>query len=100
MTRKLIITPVLNGYRVQVGCQEVVFNEPEELIHALRDYLMEPVKVEKEYLSRSINRDLAMVSEPTPVPAPPTPPPQGMGDPQCYGGAGQSDLGLGSLRSR
>jgi hypothetical protein len=55
MIRDIIITPVLNGFKVHVGCQEVVFTSAEKLCLELGRYLADPDTVEKEYFEKSIN---------------------------------------------
>ena len=47
--RTITISPVLNGYRVEVGCQEVVFESRKRLLKKLGQYLKNPNKVEAEY---------------------------------------------------
>ena len=46
------ITPVLNGYHVQVGCQLLAFETTEKFLAELKRYLENPAAVEKEYMSR------------------------------------------------
>lgn len=61
---KVVIRPVLNGWRVQCGCQEVVFDDRTKLVQELDEYLRDPESVEKRYLGTAVNRTLA-------VPVPP-----------------------------
>lgn len=58
MIRQIKINFVLNGFIVTAGCQVVVFQTREHLIQELKRYLEDPIHVEKEFLSKSINRDL------------------------------------------
>jgi len=52
------IVPVLNGYLCNVGCQSIVFSNPDHLLHELRRYLIDPEAVEGEYRNTSLNRRL------------------------------------------
>jgi hypothetical protein len=54
--RTVKITPVLNGFRVEVGCQELVFSSIEELCKELIRYQKNSESVEKEYLENAVNR--------------------------------------------
>jgi hypothetical protein len=54
--RQVTITPVLNGFLVQVGCQQVVFGSIEELCSELKRYQKAPAAVEKEYLTNAVNK--------------------------------------------
>ena len=56
--RDVVIRPVLNGWCVRVGCTEVVFNEVDELVDQLRDYLMHPTATEKRFVKESVNAAL------------------------------------------
>ena len=38
MIRELIITPVLNGFVVRVGCQQLVYVDREKLVRDLNEY--------------------------------------------------------------
>ncbi len=51
MIRNLTITPVLNGYIVQAGCQQVVFQSAEQMLGEIGKYLANPSKVEAQYLA-------------------------------------------------
>lgn len=53
--RKIKIETVLNGWKVRVGCKEVVFMDREQMFAALSRYLDEPKDVEKEYEETSVN---------------------------------------------
>lgn len=59
--QKVTISPVLNGFLVTVGCSEVVFNSIEHLCVELRRYQENPAAVEKEYLTKAINRSKSTV---------------------------------------
>jgi len=52
--RDIKIKPVLNGYRVKVGCVEVIFDSRKKLLKELKRYLKNPDKVEEEY-QRKVN---------------------------------------------
>ncbi len=62
MIRNLTITPVLNGYIVQAGCQQVVFQSAEQMLGEIGKYLANPSKVEAQYLAAAVNE--IMVSTP------------------------------------
>lgn len=47
--KKVTIKTVLNGWRVSVGCQEVVFTEKEKLLAEISAYLDDPAEAEKKY---------------------------------------------------
>lgn len=64
MTRTITITPVLNGFRVKVGCQEVVYTEAAALAHDFLAYVKDPDAFEKTVLSDALNRDLLKSIEP------------------------------------
>jgi hypothetical protein len=48
--RDLRIKKVLNGYRVNIGCQEVIFTSQKKMLKELARYLDNPDTVEQEYL--------------------------------------------------
>lgn len=49
--KMITIKAVLNGYRVEVGCQELVFESRKRMLKELKRYLKNPDKVEAEYMS-------------------------------------------------
>ena len=51
MYRDVLIQAVLNGWKVKVGCQEVVFHNSTEMLVTLKRYYEEPDAVEREFLS-------------------------------------------------
>jgi len=53
--KNVTIIPVLNGFIVKVGCQEVVFTSVEALAHELVRYQVNPVEVELEYIRNALN---------------------------------------------
>lgn len=53
--RQIRITPVLNGFVVSVGCQEVVFESRGKLLEELHNYLNDPGEVEKAYIRQAVN---------------------------------------------
>jgi uncharacterized radical SAM superfamily protein len=46
---KINIHPVVNGFQVQIGCQQFVFNDPVEMGKELLKYFTNPEKTIKEY---------------------------------------------------
>lgn len=59
--RDVIIRPVLNGWKVTVGCQQLVFENLNTMANALVDYYTDPEKTEKIYLERKKNNTMANV---------------------------------------
>lgn len=55
MIRELTIKPVLNGYVVQAGCQQLVFNTPEALCDNLLKYYNNPEIEEKAWIEHGFN---------------------------------------------
>lgn len=55
MLRDITIHAVLNGFTVQIGCQQVVFTSREELIGNLSAYPTNPEEVEKHWCDSAIN---------------------------------------------
>lgn len=53
--KKITIKTVLNGWKVKVGCSEVVFTDQQQLFTALERYLDDPVPVEKAWCEDSVN---------------------------------------------
>ncbi len=47
--KKISIKTVLNGWRVKVGCQEVVFTNKQEMLAEISAYLDDPVAMENKY---------------------------------------------------
>ena len=58
MMREIRIKPVLNGFIVTVGCQQVVFPSVETLVSAFKRYQKDPEKVEKEFTESAINKPI------------------------------------------
>jgi len=54
--KSITITPVLNGFKVQVGCQEVVFNNVKQLTGEIFAYYKDPEKIEALYLKNAVNK--------------------------------------------
>lgn len=54
--RRIVITPLLNGYSVEVGCQTVCFESKTRLVSELSRYLDNPGEVEAEYLKNAVNK--------------------------------------------
>jgi len=53
--RDIRIRPILNGWIVKAGCQELCFTDAVTLGTELTRYLWNPQKVENEYLSNAVN---------------------------------------------
>ncbi|MDO9530378.1 MAG: hypothetical protein Q7J27_14640 [Syntrophales bacterium] len=53
--RNVVISPALNGWKVQIGCGEVVFVDKEFMLEELSRYIDTPDKVEKEYQGNAVN---------------------------------------------
>lgn len=51
MIRPIMIQAVLNGFKVTVGCQEIVFETIDGMMTHLYRYLQNPEKTEMEFLS-------------------------------------------------
>lgn len=58
MTRNLIITPVLNGFVVQAGCQQLVFKSASELATNIQRYYENPQVVEAEFIKSAVNKTM------------------------------------------
>lgn len=54
------IHPVLNGFIVTVGCQQIVYNNRHVLVSDLAEYFADPKATEERILKESINRDHTM----------------------------------------
>jgi hypothetical protein len=52
-SRRVTIWTVLNGWILEVGCQQVVFVDMSVMLSELGRYLSSPAEVEAEYLSRA-----------------------------------------------
>ena len=61
--REIKISPVLNGWIVNVGCGTVVFTDIKKMTGELIRYYAAPEKVENEYMRDAINK-------PGPLPGP------------------------------
>jgi hypothetical protein len=56
--REITIRPVMNGYVVRVGCQELAFScGPQTLASELAKYLEDPEGVEKQYWKEALHDD-------------------------------------------
>jgi hypothetical protein len=55
MARKITITPVLNGWIAQVGCQTVVFDNLDAMSSELVAYYRDPEGTEERYLNNRRN---------------------------------------------
>lgn len=55
MHRPIEIAVVLNGYIAKVGCQTVVFQSLDELMTAMRRYLLDPAGEEQRFVKEAKN---------------------------------------------
>lgn len=60
----ILIEPVLNGWKVQCGCQQVVFTDVDKLCGELKAYLTDPQAVQKRYLHDSVNAKWSQPAQP------------------------------------
>lgn len=65
MLRPIKIKPCLNGFIVEVGCQTVVFNTPDQLGAEISRFYKDPNKVEQEFIAKRVND---MMANPAPTP--------------------------------
>jgi hypothetical protein len=56
--RDIRIRPILNGWLVKVGCQEICITDAETLGKEITRYVQRPGEVEKEYLSKALNKNI------------------------------------------
>jgi hypothetical protein len=79
MTRAITITPVLNGFLIAVGCQQVVFTDKQSMLAQLSEYYDNPDQVEKRFIERGINKTFSNLPlQPAPPPNYPEPVPCGL----------------------
>lgn len=55
----ITITPVLNGFVVNVGCQTVVFEDTRDLLNGLEEYYKDPAATTKQFLANKLNDTMA-----------------------------------------
>lgn len=67
--REVHITPVLNGFIVNVGCQRLVYSDIEVLASDLVRYQRHPEEIEKSYIAKAVNKTIGPFTEPVPAPA-------------------------------
>lgn len=68
MLRPITITPVLNGFIVQVGCQSLAYTDINKLTGDLGDYLKNPEETEKKLIeNEGINRRHTLIPVPDTV---------------------------------
>jgi hypothetical protein len=65
---RIQIQPVLNGFVCQVGCQTVVFNDPDKMALEIARYYKNPKKVESEFVEKAVNQTMDMQRIPMPEP--------------------------------
>ena len=53
--KDITIKPALNGWKVQVGCQEILFTDRKKMVAEISRYINDPDDVEEEYISRAKN---------------------------------------------
>ncbi|MFH1585235.1 MAG: hypothetical protein ABIB79_00525, partial [archaeon] len=51
-----LISPVLNGWIVTVGCSKVVFDQKTIMLGELSKYIDNPDEVEKKYMEKAVNK--------------------------------------------
>ena len=56
--RSVTVNAVLNGWMVQVGCQTLVYTDPDKLTGDLRDYLRDPKAKETVVIESAVNKRL------------------------------------------
>jgi len=56
--RSVMVNAVLNGWTVQVGCQTLVYTDPDKLTGDLRDYLRDPKAKETAVIESAVNKRL------------------------------------------
>jgi hypothetical protein len=56
MVRNITISPTLNGWLVQVGCQSVVFVNIDTMCAEIKKYYANPDETEKGYINNAINK--------------------------------------------
>jgi hypothetical protein len=56
--RSVTVNAVLNGWTVQVGCQTLVYTDPDKLTGDLRDYLRDPKAKEAAVIESAVNKRL------------------------------------------
>lgn len=57
---ELTIRPVLNGWIIQVGCQELVFSDRVLMFSQVDEYLQQPDVVEKQFREKSVNAKILL----------------------------------------
>lgn len=66
--RSVTVNAVLNGWTVQVGCQTLVYTDPDKLTGDLRDYLRDPKAKEAAVIESAVNKRILTEGCPTPPP--------------------------------
>lgn len=51
--RHISIREVMNGFSVNVGCQELVFQSADTMLSELARYIKYPAEIEREYLGKN-----------------------------------------------
>lgn len=73
--RQVVITPVLNGFKVQVGCQELVYTNIENLASDLVAYQKNPQAIEDIFIKDAVNKTMGVpiteaIGNDRPLPSP------------------------------
>lgn len=56
MIREITIKPVLNGYVCKVGCQEIVFQNRNEMLKEIGRYYEDPEGTEAKFKKNAVNK--------------------------------------------
>jgi len=56
--RPIQITPVLNGFVIQAGCQTVVVTSVATLVAEIACYYTNPEEAEKRYIATAVNKTM------------------------------------------
>lgn len=65
--RSIRVSPVLNGFVVEVGCQTLVFNRIEDVAENLVAYQKDPDGMEKKFAAAAVNKTLDNGPVPEPL---------------------------------
>ena len=56
--RNIKVVPLLNGFLVEIGCQNVVFTSIQDLLRAIGRYYADPAGVSKEFVDNALNKTI------------------------------------------
>jgi hypothetical protein len=65
--RSWTVDVVANGFIVNIGCQRIVAETPENLLYLIKGYLDDPEKATKELFDNSIIFNTSPTGDPTPT---------------------------------